>query len=71
MMNPLGRKVLRFHGNKYGHQQSMDRVKEREVKPRKPSDHQDPRCREHGNPGIELPAAGDVFAAEGSASKVS
>jgi hypothetical protein len=69
---PVGpEKFFGFHGDKYGHQQSMDRVKEREVKPSKASDHQDPNCYKHRSPGIELPAVRDVFAAEGSAPKVS
>ena len=64
-------KFLGFHGDKYGHQQSMDRVKEREVKPCKPSYHQDPNCHKHRSPGIELPAVGDILCAEGFTPKVS
>ena len=68
---PVGsEKFLGFHGNKYRHEQSMDRVKEREVKPCKAPYQQNPNCHKHRSPGIELPTVGEVFGAEGLAAKV-
>ena len=58
------KQFFRFHGDEYRHEQSVDRVKEREVKPCKAPYHQNPNRHQHRSPGNKLPAVGKISCAE-------